>query len=28
VRREKPLAQQVIGIGMVVLAWFAFRTLQ
>jgi hypothetical protein len=27
VRREKALVQLVIGIGMVVLAWFAFRTL-
>jgi hypothetical protein len=27
VRRENALVQLVIGIGMVVLAWFAFRTL-
>jgi hypothetical protein len=26
-RREKTLVQLVIGIGMVVLEWFAFRTL-
>jgi hypothetical protein len=27
VRREKALVQLVVGIGMVVLAWYGFRTI-